>query len=87
MQANFYNYITLCYTLEHMYDNIMDCSILKLIVYPSPGAYKCIKDRRQEGLEMNTAVKTTLGMKSKCCVSFKMYFENVRVRVRVRDCI
>jgi len=28
--------ITLYYTLEHMYDNIMVCSILRLIVYPSP---------------------------------------------------
>ena len=43
IQANFYNSITLYYTLEHMYNNIMVCSIQRLIVYPSPCAYKWIK--------------------------------------------
>ena len=40
-------------------------------------AYKWIKDWRQ-GLEVNTAVKTMLGMKNKCCVNVKVCFEIVR---------
>jgi len=41
------------------------------------------KDRHQ-GLEANTAVKTMLGMKDKCCVNVKVYFEIVHVRIRIR---
>ena len=31
----------------------------------------------------NTAVKTMLGMKNKCCVNIKVYFEIVCVYVRI----
>jgi len=82
IHINFYNSITLYYTLEHMYDNIMDCSILRLIVYPSPLCLEMDKDCHQ-GLEVNTAVKTMLGMKNKCCVNVKVHFEILCVCVQV----
>ena len=36
---------------------------------------------------MNTAAKTTLGMKNKCCVNIKVHFEILRVRIHVRACV
>ena len=68
-----------------MYNNIMVCSILRLIVYPSPLRLSMDKDQHQ-GLEANPAVKKclNLGMKDKCCVNVKVYFEIVHVRIHVQ---
>ena len=54
-----------------MYDNIMVYSILRLMAYPSPRTYKWIKDRHQ-GLEVNAAAKTMLGMKKKIAQIFRV---------------
>jgi len=37
------------------------------------------------GLEANTAVTTTLGMKNKCCVNVNAYFEIVHVCIRAQQ--
>ena len=52
--------------------------VFRVLVYPS----HMHLDQRL-GLEANAAVKTTLGMKKNCFANVKLYFKNIRVRVRV----
>ena len=61
-----------------MYDNIV--SKTDSLSFAPVLIHRWIKDPRQ-GLEANAAVKAMLGMKNKCCVNVKVYFEIVCVHV------